>query len=322
MVEPVLKENFIRCRRSPSLLAVEFDLTRLRILEAIGRLGSMTAAAEELNYSPSAVSQQMKRLASDVRTPVLYRHPKGVSLTEAGTAIVGAARNVQTLLRGLDKELDDLVNVRRGSVSIGVFPTFAASVLPEVLLEFRRRYPDIDLVVRSTRSAPATELLGSRDVDLALVWDYPHRPVEAPGIVTQPLMLDTTVLVLPVGHPLADAPEVRFEALHAESWIVRAENHLSRDLVERMARTAGFTPRIGVEAYDYPELQALVAAGFGVSICPLLALRPRRDDIVVKALPDSVPPRRIFTATLEGRPCSPAHRALHEVMKDVVALTH
>lgn len=298
---------------------MEFDLTRLRILEAIGRLGSMTAAAEELNYSPSAVSQQMKRLAADVRTPVLFRHPKGVSLTESGRAIVATSRNVQTLLRGLDKELDELVSVRRGSVSVGVFPTFAASVLPEVVLEFRRRYPKVDLVVRSTRSAPATELLGSREVDLALVWDYPHRPVEEPGIVTQPLMVDTTVLLLPVGHPLADAPEVPVETLHAESWIVRAENHLTREHIERVAQAAGFTPRISMDAYDYPELQALVAAGLGISVCPLLALRPRRDDIVVKALPATVPPRRIYTASLEGRPLSPAHRALHEVMKDVVA---
>lgn len=298
---------------------MEFDLTRLRILEAIGRLGSMTAAAEELNYSPSAVSQQMKRLAADVRTPVLFRHAKGVSLTESGQAIVATSRTVQMLLRGLDKELDELIGVRRGTVSVGVFPTFAASVLPEVVLEFRRRYPKVDLVVRSTRIAPATELLRSREVDLALVWDYPYRPVAESGIVTQPLMVDTNVLLLPAGHPMAEAPEVPVEALQAESWIVRAENHLSRELIERVAQAAGFAPRISMDAHDYPELQALVAAGLGVSVCPLLALRPRRDDIVVKALPASVPPRRIYTASLEGRPLSPAHRALHEVMTDAVA---
>jgi DNA-binding transcriptional LysR family regulator len=298
---------------------MNFDLGQLRVLAAVARHGTMTGAAEELLYTPSAISQQIRRLESEVGTPVLERHARGVTLTEAGKVIVARAEIIHGQIRGLKNELEDLAGARAGTLRLGVFPTFAASILPAVMIRFRELYPDIDLKIRSSRVAPLRELLETRDVDMALVWDYPWNPADDAGLTTRPLMLDRTVLILPQSHRLAARSIVAIEDLANESWVVRAEAHPTRDVIDKCAEANGFKPLIAAEANDYPEVQAMIAAGLGVTLCPALATQPLRSDVVVRRVEAAVPGRRISTAHLAGRTPSPAQLAMTSTMDDVVA---
>lgn len=298
---------------------MNFDFNRMKVLAAVARHGTMTGAAEELAYTASAVSQQVKRLEAEVRAPVLERHPRGVVLTEAGAAIVEAERAIDRQLRMLQNHLDDLAGARTGTLRLGIFPTFAASMLPEVIIRFRAQHPGIDLTITSSRMAPLRELLTARDLDMALVWDYPWNRQEDESLNTQDLMVDPTVLLLAKDHPLASRSRVAVEDLKDETWVVRANAHPTQDVLTRCAAAAGFDPRVAVEANDYPEVQAMVAAGLGVSLCPALATQPLRDDVVVRHPEDRLPVRRIRTAHLVDRNASPAYRALLATMRDVVA---
>lgn len=298
---------------------MKFDLERLSILAAVARRGSMTAAAEELSYTPSAVSQQIRRLESELRTAMVDRHPRGVTLTEAGRAVVARADAVSGQLRGLENDLNDLAGLRTGTLRIGVFPTFAASLLPSVITRFRSCHPGVALEVRSSRNAPPMrELLISGEIDLGLVWDYPWNRVEDAAVIAEELMLDPTILLLPATHPMAARMDVDVADLEAEAWVVRAD-HPTRDLLDRRARTHGFAPKVAVETNDYPELQAMIAAGFGIAMCPALATQPLRDDLVVRRLRPEVPARRISTAYSAGRALSPSHQAMVSAMRSVAA---
>lgn len=305
-----MKKLYYRC--------MKFDLERLAVLVAVAQHGSMTAAAEELSYTPSAVSQQIRRLESDLRTPMVDRHPRGVRLTEAGRAVVARAEAITSQLRGLENDLNDLAGLRAGILRIGVFPTFAASLLPSVITRFRSRHPGVTVEIRSSRDAPIRELLISGEIDLGLVWDYDWNRVEDASVTAEQLMDDPTVLLLPASHPLAARMTVDVQDLRAETWVVRAD-HQTRDVLERCGRQHGFTPETSVETHDYPEMQAMVAAGFGVAMCPALATQPLRDDLVIRRIAPDVPARRISTAHAPGRAPSPAHRAMVSAMRSVAA---
>lgn len=297
---------------------MKFDLERLSILAAVAKRGSMTAAAEELSYTPSAVSQQIRRLESELRTPMVDRHPRGVTLTEAGRAVVARADAIAGQLRGLENDLHDLAGLRTGMLRIGVFPTFAASLLPTVITQFRSRHPGVALEVRSSRNSPTRELLVSGEIDLGLVWDYPWNRVEDAEVVVEELMLDPTILLMPATHPMAARMDVDIADLENEAWVVRADNP-TRDVLERCARKHGFVPEIAVETYDYPELQAMISAGFGIAMCPALATQPLRDDLVVRRLRPDVQARRISTAYSAGRALSPSHQMMVSAMRSVAA---
>ena len=297
---------------------MKFDLERLSILAAVARSGSMTAAAEELSYTPSAVSQQIRRLESELHTAMVDRHPRGVTLTEAGRAVVARAEAISGQLRGLENDLDDLAGLRAGTLRIGVFPTFAASLLPSVITRFRSRHPGVAVEVRNSRNAPIRELLISGEIDLGLIWDYPWNRVEDAGVVAEELMLDPTILLLPATHPMAARMDVELADLEAEAWVVR-EDHPTRDVLERRARMHGFAPKVAAETNDYPELQAMIAAGFGIAMCPALATQPLRDDLVVRRLRPDVPARRICTAYSAGRAPSPSLQAMVSAMRSVAA---
>ncbi|MDV6301028.1 MULTISPECIES: LysR family transcriptional regulator [Rhodococcus] len=272
------------------------DLTRLQILSAVGRHGSMAAAADELRYTSSAISQQISKLESELGVELVERHARGVRLTEAGRAVVVRARAIDEQLDGMKDDLRELAGGFTGTVRFGVFPTFAASLLPDVVIGLRETHPGIRLSVHSSRIAPLQELLETRQLDLALTWDYPWNRTVDEGLTVREILSDSTVLIVRRDHELAHADTVELSDLSNDDWIVRAGGHPTAEHLWRCAHTAGFRPTVAVEASDYQETQAMVAAGLGVTLCPQLATSYVRGEVVVKRLAASVPPRRICTA--------------------------
>lgn len=219
------------------------DLNRLRILAAVSRSGSMAGAASELSYTPSAVSQQIRKLESELGAALLERHARGVRLTEAGHAAVRRIESIEAQLAGLDSDLKELESGHKGTVRFGVFPTFAASLLPEVVIGLRASHPEIRLAVHSSRISPLQDLLKSSQLDIALTWDYPWNQSSDSEFITHELLLDSTVLIVPKSHRLARRDTVEMTELQDEEWIVRASGHPTAELLYRCANTAGFHPK-------------------------------------------------------------------------------
>ncbi|GAA1456835.1 LysR family transcriptional regulator [Williamsia maris] len=291
---------------------MDVELALLRLLVEIDRTGSMTGAARSLQYTPSAVSQQVRRLESAVGTTLFERHARGVRLTDAGRIVLARASAIETNLRALSSELDDLAGARSGQLTLGVFPTFAASFLPRVIETFRSDHPGVELHIRSSRLRRLRQMLHARDVDLALAWDYPEAALVEDGLEFAELGRDPTVVLAPAGR-FGDA-QVDLADLADESWIVRADGHPITEVFRSACRTAGFDPQVLIEANDYMESQAMVAAGLGLSVAPVMTTWFLRDDVDAIDTNGQLPDRRVLLGAVAGR-VSPAGEAMRATLQ-------
>src|SRR3954453_19919808 len=210
------------------------DVRRLQVLLAVVELGSVTAAAEALTYTPSGISQQLRGLEPDGGHPLRRRHARGMVPTEAGLALSVHARRVLRQLEAAQADLDEIAGLRRGQVALGTFPTVASSFLPLVVRRFRQLHPDIRLDIRSAREAQLVEWLENGTVDLSLLWDYEWRRLDPAELELTELFEDPTVLVVAADHPLARRRRLDIADLGGEGWMGAGEAPV-REVLHRSA---------------------------------------------------------------------------------------
>lgn len=296
-----------------------FDLARLRVLLAVVENGSVTAAAAQLTYSPSAISQQIRRLERDVGQPLMHRHARGMVPTDAGQVLAGHARKVFSQLSAAEADLAEIAGLRRGQLEVGTFPTVASSFVPIVVQRFRTAYPAIRLHLNSAREDDLLAMLDDGRVGISLLWDYAWQRLDAGRFALTPLFADPTVLVVAMDHPLAGREQVDMSELSGESWIIRANDHPVVEVLRRSALAASFEPRISFEANDYQEAQAMVSVGLGVALAPQTAVVHQHPGVRIVSLGRSAPARRILVAHRRDRVRAPAEIGFHEVLVDVAA---
>ncbi len=122
-------------------LCFMLDSRRLRVLLEVAHSGSLAAAADELGYTPSAVSQQIRALEREVGTVVLERRGRGVALTEPGRALAGHAQRIVDALAAAEAEVEAIAGLRAGGLRFGWFSTAGAIVVPRAIARFRRGIP-------------------------------------------------------------------------------------------------------------------------------------------------------------------------------------
>ena len=287
------------------------DTNRMFTLRQVAEHGSITAAAEALGYTTSAISQQIAKLEKEAGQPLLERHARGVMLTEAGQSVVRHTERILVELQAADAELAEIRGLRAGVLAIGTFPTAGSSLLPLVVKEFKTRHPGVDLVVLSGRFARLVDALRRRETELSLLWDYEWNRIDDPTLTYHHLMNDPTLLLVSEHHRLADRDSISISELRDESWVVRADDHPVAQTLEKLCQQGGFTPRRSVFAHDYGEVQAMVAVELGVAIAPRLAVLNPRPDVRSIPLATRPPQRRILIAHLAERRLSPAaHEAI------------
>ncbi|OFJ54872.1 LysR family transcriptional regulator [Mycolicibacterium grossiae] len=287
------------------------DTNRMFTLREVAAHGSITAAAEALGYTTSAVSQQIAKLEKEAAQPLIERHARGVVLTEAGRAVVRHAERILVELEAADAELAEIRGLRAGGLAIGTFPTAGSSLLPLLVKEFKTRHPGVELTVLSGRFARLIDALRRRETELSLLWDYEWNRIDDPTLVYHHLMNDPTMLLVSERHRLADRESVGINELRDEAWVVRADDHPVAQTLEKLCQQGGFAPRTSVFAHDYGEVQAMVAVELGVAIAPRLAVLNPRPDVRSIRLSSRPPQRRILIAHLAERRLSPAaHEAI------------
>lgn len=275
----------------------------------------MTGAAEALSFTPSAVSQQIRKLEAQVRQPLLDRHARGVALTDAGKAVVEHVELIQRQLSALQGRLDDIACRRAGSLRIGTFPTVSYSLLPSVVTRFKDQSPGIELLVHSSRLDGLMRQLEARALDAAFLWDYPWCRIESTAISYDHLIDDPTMLLVSKSHPMAGRKSVHMAELRDEKWITRADLRSVVEVLQRSGMQSGFQPMVSYEAHDYQETQAMVAVGLGIALVPKLGLANLRTDLVALELGTDAPSRRILIARPASKVQTPADSAFTEALK-------
>ncbi|KON72797.1 hypothetical protein M768_19590 [Cellulosimicrobium cellulans F16] len=287
------------------------DLTRLRVLAAVAREGSVTAAARSLHYAQPSVSHHLARLEAEVGVPLLERHGRGVRLTAAGRLLAARAEEILGRVGAARDELDALVSLSAGRVRLAAFPSALATLVPDVVARLARDHPGLGVGLVEAEPPEALDALRRGAADVALVFEHDRSPVDMEGLRAVPVLAEELFLVraaddaAPTGGggggsaPGADPVLDDLAPLAEAAWIAGCER-CRADLVGRCER-AGFTPRVAFETDDYVAVQSLVAAGVGVSLLPALALRAHRDPRVrTDALPGAA--RRVLAVTYGERP--------------------
>ncbi len=279
------------------------DAHRLAVLREVARAGSFAGAAAALHHTPSAVSQQIAALERGAGLLLVERSTRGVTLTEAGRALLATADAIHAELQAAAQQLRALAAGGPPALTVVTFPSAGEPLLaPALTAAAAGAGSPAEITV--IEAEPDEALASVRDgrADLALVYHFhtPHPPrtwpaAAGPGTYT-PLLADPLRLLVPAGHPLADRPAATLAEVAGDRWIHSWGD--VGDVLEMLAALSGFRPHVACRSSDYRFMSALVGAGVGVALIPTLALTASPQ---VRDLPITPQPTRYIGAWLPRR---------------------
>jgi DNA-binding transcriptional LysR family regulator len=327
------------------------DVTRLRVLVAVARHGSVTAAAHALNYAQPSVSHHLARLEAETGTKLVQRAGRGIRLTDAGRLLSERAVEVIGRLDAAENELAVFAGLRAGRLRLAAFPSALSTIVPAAAAILNERHPSVDLRLTEAEPPEALRMLRAGYVDIALVFRHEAADSGRPGARDAPaslgraaqdddlvpvpeqdnmreqvLLSEAVHLIMPDTvvcggePPLAPAVTELWPAdlarLAEHRWIAGCDR--CREHLLRQCALAGFNPRIAFTTDDFVAAQALVTAGLGVTLLPGLALRAARNPGVRTARLRGT--RRCVVAVRYGEPPDPpATVVLLEALERAVA---
>jgi DNA-binding transcriptional LysR family regulator len=269
---------------------VNFKLLHMFIAVAENR--SFRQASEQLNRSQSAVSMQIKLLEEQVGVSLFHRTTRRVELTAEGQQLLTHARRAVSEWDNGLREIRDVVEMQRGTLSLACMPTIAATILPQALRVFQTSYPGININLRELAAEELLDCIRRREADFGI----------CPGIEH-----------LTESGPIGLAELCKFPILlNSKSTALRA-------MLERALAAQNLQMKIAFEVVHTHTLIALAAAGLGVGILPKVAL-PHPLGKTMRAAPIGHPPlvRSVCIVTLKGQSFSPAASALTGVVRKLM----
>ena len=244
----------------------DVSLRQLEYLMAVARLGSVTAASRELFVSQSAVSTALADLEAALGITLFVRSQKGMRLTASGQRAITAADNV---LASLDRFRESASRERdevEGTLTIGCYATIAPILLPKVIAEFSRRYPQVrSSFVEAAHETLLDDLLNTR-IDLAITYHYELDTVRAvTGMTAQPLRSDPPYVLTPVEGELSRKERVSLADLAAQPLIL-FDLPPGGDYFLGLFAAAGLTPNVRFRTTSFEMVRGLVARGLGSAL--------------------------------------------------------
>lgn len=307
-----------------SIVVNMLDVTRLRVLVAVARHGSVTAAARELNYAQPSVSHHLARLEAETGVRLIQRAGRGIRLTDAGRLLADRAAEVLGRLDAAENELAAHAGLSAGRVRLAAFPSALGTIVPAAAAMLRAEHPGLDVRLTEAEPPEALRMLRAGYVDVALVFRHVQGPAVLAGaeengtrgrlVLDEPIHLVTRGRAASAAAGEHHAEEVRSGADRGGSDVADLARYAGHRWIAGCDRcrvnlitqcsVAGFTPKIAFTTDDYVAVQALVAAGLGVATLPDLALRAaRHPGIRTTELPGAR--RRVFALQYGDPPDSP-----------------
>jgi molybdate transport repressor ModE-like protein len=289
------------------------ELRHLAALDAVARSRSFGAAARELGYTQSAVSQQIAQLERVVGQRLVERPggPRPVDLTEAGRLLLRHADAIVAQLQAAEADMAALAEGAAGTLRVGIFQSVGARILPALLRRFRQEWPRVEIGLREeTDAADLLRLLERGELDLT----FADLPLSEGPFESEEILRDPYVLLVSARSELAQrdsAPPLRsLSGVPLIGW-------RSTDEPERYLR--GHVPELNVvfRTDDNGTLTALVAEGLGAAVVPLLVVNPRSPGLVTLPMGSRIPPRVLVVVWHRDRYRSPAADAFIALARDL-----
>jgi DNA-binding transcriptional LysR family regulator len=288
------------------------DERQLRILRELGELGSVTAVAEAMLVTPSAISQQLRLLQRSVRVPLTERDGRRLVLTDAGQALAGAAIEVETALARARHTVEEFVDRPEGEVSVAAFHSAAAAFFPLLLRALAG--PDAPVPRLADKDVPQEDFPRlTREYDIVLAHRLVHAPVWPSTVTVTTLLREPLDVAMPADHPLAARDRVTPMDVADEPWITVHDGFPVMATIDAIAAAAGRRLHLAHRINEFAVAAEVVAAGGGLALMPRWTTR-RHPALALRPL-SGVQARRHIDALY--RPERTARRAVHTVLTEL-----
>ena len=285
------------------------EMHQLRYVVAVARTGNFSRAAEQCHVAQPSLSQQIQKLEDELGERLFDRMKREVRLTAHGENFLRRAVRILEEVDAAKREAADAQSLLRGTLTIGVLPTIAPYLLPDVLVSFSEKFPGVETVVHEDTTAQLLKQLLAYEIDVALA----SRPINDTRLEVRDLFREELKLALPPGHSLTRKRTIRVADLRDEQLIVMKAGHCLGDQVVGFCEQRGFKPRVSFRGAQLETIQALVCSGVGISLIPAMAARGDREDSPeYRSLTKPHPERSIVAVWPRQRPPT---RAASEFLK-------
>lgn len=252
----------------PEYLIRYATLRQLQIFEASVRLGSFSRAAEELFVTQPTVSMQIKKLADALGLPLFEQVGRNVRPTEVGHELYDSCRSIFENLANLEMKVSDHKGMKRGRLRLGIVTT-AKHFVPEVLGDFCRMYPGIDVALKVTNRERIVERLNAYEDDLYIMG---QAPTDSMAVQSYPFAPNPLVMLAPRDHPLVGEKNIPLQRIAEEPIILREPGSGIRDTTLRLFERQGLQPKVRMELGSNEAIKHAVVGGLGIAVLSLHTL--------------------------------------------------
>ncbi|MBK3645394.1 MULTISPECIES: LysR family transcriptional regulator [Streptomyces] len=293
------------------------DERQLRILRELGELGSVTAVAEALLVTPSAISQQLRLLQRSIPVPLTERQGRRLVLTDAGQALARAAIEVETALARARHSVGEFLDQGQGEVSVAAFHSAGTAFFPLLLRALGGPgAPVVSLADEDVAQEDFPRL--TREYDLVLAHRLDHAPPWPDTVTATTLLREPLDVAMPADHPLAAKRRVTPRDVADQPWITVHDGFPVMATIEAIAAAAGRRLRLAHRINEFTVVAEAVAAGGGLALMPRWTMRPH-PELVLRPL-SGVQARRHIDAL--HRPERTARTAVRTVLTELRRAAH
>jgi DNA-binding transcriptional LysR family regulator len=290
----------------------------LALFHAVAQAGSISRGAARARVSQPAVSKQIAELEAALGLRLLERLPRGCRLTEAGRMLEDYAQRWTSLENDAARAIEEYRGLKRGRLAIGASQTIGGYLLPGMIAEFHRRFPEIELQLEIGNTEHVQRLLLAGAVELGLT----EGTLESEELESTVFFKDELVAIAPAGHPLLKKKSVTVRELCREPFILREEGSGTRAVMERALRRQGLKIKPLLSLVSPEAIKNLVTAGMGLSIVSrlIVALELQTGSLGIIPLKDLTIPRPLHWQRVRGRSQSPALAKFQAVLQSQIAV--
>lgn len=268
------------------------NLRALQYFVKLADLRHFSKAAEACFVSQPTLSTQIKKLEEELGVQLVERAPKMIMLTPVGEEIADRARLVLNDIEQIRVVARRSSNPADGVLRLGLFPTLAPYFLPHVVPSVRERYPNLRLQLAEEKTEEILHMLRRGQLDAGVL----ALPVSGEGMEMEVLFEEPFVLALPGGHPLVEHPSVSMDDLRGAELLLLEEGHCLREHALEVCALADAHERVDFHATSMETLRQMVAADVGITLMPLLAVKPpiaTTPNVVLRRFAGKAPSRTI-----------------------------
>ena len=294
------------------------NLRALQYLVKLAELRHFSKAAEACFVSQPTLSTQIMKLEEELGVALVEHIPRKVQLTPVGEEIAQRARHVLRDIEQIKMTARRSRDPETGLLRLGLFPTLAPYLLPHIMPLIRDRFPELKLQLAEEKTSKLLRLLDDGGLDAALL----ALPVEDEGFEVEILFEEPFMLATPASHPLSESENVSMCDLDGQELLLLEDGHCLRAQALEVCALAGAHERVDFHATSMETLRQMVAAEVGITLMPVLSVKPpipKTDNLALRRFELPPPSRTIALVWRRSSPLGALMRNLAECVRGIPA---